>query len=243
MILWKMIPRSPLMVCRAPQLLEREALFIHFILWSDMDRNPEMGGICSHLHFLPSSYPEALCLMLWFGKYWTLPATCLWFNSQSSLWGMVSLRWRKVCLAWGQIELHRCIRAQVSCALLCFPRGACCCWAMGERIGLPTGRGQAAGGVRAQTGTVSASWMWMAYFTEELIFRCECLGVSVVYLTLKIILKERQERKQQRLQENALSPAFPSDDVQDVQDEESGGDDQVLRPPDMLGIEFHWFAS
>ncbi|KAM9700498.1 selenocysteine insertion sequence-binding protein 2 isoform 1-T1 [Dama dama] len=51
----------------------------------------------------------------------------------------------------------------------------------------------------------------------------------------KIILKERQERKQQRLQENALSPAFPSDDVQDVQDEESGGDDQVLRPPDVLG--------
>ena len=85
--------------------------------------------------------------------------------------------------------------------------------------------------------------MWMAYFTEELIFRCECLGVSVVYLTLKIILKERQERKQQRLQENALSPAFPSDDVQDVQDEESGGDDQLLRPPDVLGIEFHWFAS
>ncbi|XP_055283494.1 selenocysteine insertion sequence-binding protein 2-like isoform X1 [Moschus berezovskii] len=51
----------------------------------------------------------------------------------------------------------------------------------------------------------------------------------------KIILKERQERKQQRLHENALSPAFPSDDVQDVQDEESGGDDQVLRPPDVLG--------
>ncbi|XP_055435112.1 selenocysteine insertion sequence-binding protein 2 isoform X4 [Bubalus kerabau] len=51
----------------------------------------------------------------------------------------------------------------------------------------------------------------------------------------KIILKERQERKQQRLQENALSPAFPSDNVQDVQDEESGGDDQVLRPPDVLG--------
>ncbi|XP_068829994.1 selenocysteine insertion sequence-binding protein 2 isoform X2 [Capricornis sumatraensis] len=51
----------------------------------------------------------------------------------------------------------------------------------------------------------------------------------------KIILKERQERKQQRLQENALSPAFPSDDVQDVQDEESGGDDQLLRPPDVLG--------
>nr|XP_020741781.1 selenocysteine insertion sequence-binding protein 2 isoform X3 [Odocoileus virginianus texanus] len=51
----------------------------------------------------------------------------------------------------------------------------------------------------------------------------------------KIILKERQERKQQRLQENVLSPAFPSDDVQDVQDEESGGDDQVLKPLDVLG--------
>ncbi|XP_016057956.1 PREDICTED: selenocysteine insertion sequence-binding protein 2 [Miniopterus natalensis] len=32
----------------------------------------------------------------------------------------------------------------------------------------------------------------------------------------KIILKEREERKQQRLQENATSPAFASDDVQDV---------------------------
>ncbi|KAF6328082.1 SECIS binding protein 2 [Rhinolophus ferrumequinum] len=31
----------------------------------------------------------------------------------------------------------------------------------------------------------------------------------------KIILKERQERKQQRLQENAVSPAFASDDAQD----------------------------
>lgn len=70
---------------------------------------------------------------------------------------MVSLRWRKACLAWGQIELHSCIRAQVSYALLCFPRGACCSWATGERIGLLTGRGQAAGEVRAQIGTVPAS--------------------------------------------------------------------------------------
>ncbi|XP_040093715.1 selenocysteine insertion sequence-binding protein 2 isoform X3 [Oryx dammah] len=51
----------------------------------------------------------------------------------------------------------------------------------------------------------------------------------------KIILKERQERKQQRLQENAPSPAFPSDEGQDEQDEESGGDDQLLRPPGVLG--------
>ncbi|XP_045418313.1 selenocysteine insertion sequence-binding protein 2 isoform X2 [Lemur catta] len=40
----------------------------------------------------------------------------------------------------------------------------------------------------------------------------------------KIILKERQERKQQRLQDNAVSPALISDKGQD---EESGGDDQA----------------
>ncbi|XP_007445683.1 PREDICTED: selenocysteine insertion sequence-binding protein 2 [Lipotes vexillifer] len=51
----------------------------------------------------------------------------------------------------------------------------------------------------------------------------------------KIILKERQERKQQRLQENAVSPAFASDDVQDG---ESGGDDQALGQPDPSGTEF-----
>ncbi|KAK2500191.1 hypothetical protein MC885_017287 [Smutsia gigantea] len=48
----------------------------------------------------------------------------------------------------------------------------------------------------------------------------------------KIILKERQERKQQRLQENAVSPAFASDDAQDV---ESGGDDQALEQADPSG--------
>ncbi|XP_065734754.1 selenocysteine insertion sequence-binding protein 2 isoform X4 [Phocoena phocoena] len=51
----------------------------------------------------------------------------------------------------------------------------------------------------------------------------------------KIILKERQERKQQRLQESAVSPAFASDDVQDG---ESGGDDQALRQADPSGTEF-----
>ncbi|XP_022416380.1 selenocysteine insertion sequence-binding protein 2 isoform X6 [Delphinapterus leucas] len=48
----------------------------------------------------------------------------------------------------------------------------------------------------------------------------------------KIILKERQERKEQRLQENAVSPAFASDDVQDG---ESGGDDQALGQADLSG--------
>ncbi|XP_006753286.1 PREDICTED: selenocysteine insertion sequence-binding protein 2 isoform X6 [Myotis davidii] len=40
----------------------------------------------------------------------------------------------------------------------------------------------------------------------------------------KIILKEREERKQQRLQENAVSPTLASDDVQDVE----SGDDLAL---------------
>lgn len=40
----------------------------------------------------------------------------------------------------------------------------------------------------------------------------------------KIILKEREERKQQRLQENTVNPAFAGDDVQDVE----SGDDLAL---------------
>ncbi|XP_021783558.1 selenocysteine insertion sequence-binding protein 2 isoform X2 [Papio anubis] len=50
----------------------------------------------------------------------------------------------------------------------------------------------------------------------------------------KIILKERQERKQQRLQENTVSPAFTSDDTQDG---ESGGDDQVPEQAEPSGPE------
>uniref|UniRef100_A0A5F5PUL6 SECIS binding protein 2 n=1 Tax=Equus caballus TaxID=9796 RepID=A0A5F5PUL6_HORSE len=46
----------------------------------------------------------------------------------------------------------------------------------------------------------------------------------------KIILKERQERKQQRLRENAVSPAFGSDGTQDA---ESGGDDRALEQADL----------
>ncbi|XP_045418317.1 selenocysteine insertion sequence-binding protein 2 isoform X6 [Lemur catta] len=48
----------------------------------------------------------------------------------------------------------------------------------------------------------------------------------------KIILKERQERKQQRLQDNAVSPALISDKGQD---EESGGDDQAPEQVDPSG--------
>ncbi|XP_060056519.1 selenocysteine insertion sequence-binding protein 2 isoform X6 [Erinaceus europaeus] len=52
----------------------------------------------------------------------------------------------------------------------------------------------------------------------------------------KIILKERQERKQQRLQENTASPASASDEVQDA---ESGGEDQSLEQadPSAAGVE------
>lgn len=117
------------------------------------------------------------------------------------------------------------------------PGGTCCSWAVGERVGPTHGGGW---GVRAQTGTVPTSLTWVAYFAEELIFKCKYLDVLIIYLILKIILKERQERKQQRLQENAVSPAFASDDVQDG---ESGGDDQALGQPDPSGTEFCWFAS
>ncbi|XP_054984662.1 selenocysteine insertion sequence-binding protein 2 [Sorex araneus] len=50
----------------------------------------------------------------------------------------------------------------------------------------------------------------------------------------KIILKERQERKQQRLQENAGSPTFPSKEVHET---EGGGDEQPLEQaqPDLAG--------
>ncbi|XP_054545545.1 selenocysteine insertion sequence-binding protein 2 isoform X3 [Talpa occidentalis] len=48
----------------------------------------------------------------------------------------------------------------------------------------------------------------------------------------KIILKERQERMQQRFQENVVSPAFASDDVQH---RESGGDDQSLEQVEPSG--------
>uniref|UniRef100_A0A452UMP8 SECIS binding protein 2 n=1 Tax=Ursus maritimus TaxID=29073 RepID=A0A452UMP8_URSMA len=48
----------------------------------------------------------------------------------------------------------------------------------------------------------------------------------------KIILKERQERKQQRLQENAVSPA-PAGDA--VLDGDSGGDDEPLEQADPSG--------
>lgn len=71
----------------------------------------------------------------------------------------------------------------------------------------------------------------MAYFAEKLI-KYKDLSVLIVYLILKIILKERQERKQQRLRENAVSPAFGSDGTQDA---ESGGDDRALEQADPSG--------
>ena len=48
------------MVCRAPQLLEKEALFINFILWSDMDRNPEMGGNLFSFTFFTLILPQGV---------------------------------------------------------------------------------------------------------------------------------------------------------------------------------------
>ncbi|XP_023559976.1 selenocysteine insertion sequence-binding protein 2 isoform X2 [Octodon degus] len=48
----------------------------------------------------------------------------------------------------------------------------------------------------------------------------------------KIILKEREERKQQRLRENALSPAVPSDEAQDA---ESGAEEQATDQAGLTG--------
>lgn len=64
------------------------------------------------------------------------------------------------------------------------------------------------------------------------------LGALIIYSILKIILKEREERKQQRLQENATSPAFASDDVQDVG---SGADRLTLEQGEPLGTQFCWW--
>uniref|UniRef100_A0A8D2D461 SECIS binding protein 2 n=1 Tax=Sciurus vulgaris TaxID=55149 RepID=A0A8D2D461_SCIVU len=50
----------------------------------------------------------------------------------------------------------------------------------------------------------------------------------------KIILKERQERKQQRLQENAINPAVAGDDTPDV---ESSADDQAPNQANPTGPE------
>lgn len=68
-----------------------------------------------------------------------------------------------------------------------------------------------------------ARGVWVVYFAEGPIFKDNSLGVLIAYFILKIILKERQERKQQRLQENAGSPA-PAGEA--VLDGESGGDDE-----------------
>lgn len=62
----------------------------------------------------------------------------------------------------------------------------------------------------------------MACLAEGLICKDKYLGLLIACVFLKIILKERQERKQQRLQENTGSPAPASDAALDG---ESGGDD------------------
>lgn len=88
--------------------------------------------------------------------------------------------------------------------------------------------------VRAQEGAMPAHGVWVAYFAQGPIFKDNSLGVLIVYFILKIILKERQERKQQRLQENAVSPA-PAGDA--VLDGDSGGDDEPLEQADPSGTE------
>lgn len=60
----------------------------------------------------------------------------------------------------------------------------------------------------------------MVYSAEEHVCKYTCLGAFITYSILQIILKEREERKQQRLQDNAASPAPAEDGVPGA---ESGG--------------------
>lgn len=57
------------------------------------------------------------------------------------------------------------------------------------------------------------------------------MGALIVYSILKIILKEREERKQQRLQENAVSPALAGDEAQETE----SGDDLALEQGEPTG--------
>lgn len=90
-------------------------------------------------------------------------------------------------------------------------------------------------------GTLPVSRPRVVYFAKELICKCKYLGALIIYSILKIILKEREERKQQRLQENAVSPALAGDDVQDVE----SGDDLALEQEEpagtsSVGCAFSW---
>lgn len=71
----------------------------------------------------------------------------------------------------------------------------------------------------------------VVYFAKELTCKYKYLGALIIYSILKIILKEREERKQQRLQENAVSPALAGDDVHDVE----SGDDLALEQGEPAG--------
>lgn len=59
-------------------------------------------------------------------------------------------------------------------------------------------------------------------------------------MNFKIILKERQERLQQRLQESAVSLAVASDDAQNV---ENGASDQAAKQLHPAGTSFCVCAS
>lgn len=67
---------------------------------------------------------------------------------------------------------------------------------------------------------------------KSLAFRYWYLSVLIIDLILKIILKEREERKQQRLRENTVSPAVAGDEVQDA---ESGTEEQAADPEQAAG--------
>lgn len=81
--------------------------------------------------------------------------------------------------------------------------------------------------------------MWAFLGQKSLSFRYKYLGVLIfffyLFLNFKIILKERQERLQQRLQESAVSLAVASEDAQKA---ENGASDQAAKQLHPAGTSF-----
>lgn len=143
---------------------------------------------------------------------------------------MVCRRWGTECRAWGQVTIDCTVASAPS------PRHtALCTWGVVLLLGLPPGWW-------CPVVTEGTDWCTASILTLGGLFRrgayfYKYLGVLIIYSILKIILKERQERKQQRLQENAVSPAFASDDAQDA---ESGSEELALEQAEPFGMEFCW---
>lgn len=159
-----MISCSPLMVCRAPQLLEGGGLIYLFI--------PYFGVTWTEIQ----KWGESVLIYIFYPH--PTPRHCVWgsavVNIGHFLPHVFDLTLRAACGVWWGSEggrhvlpgarlsctvAHGGIRAQVSHTLLCFPRGPALPGPWVRGLGSPQGGGRRRG-IRAQTGSVLASWMW-----------------------------------------------------------------------------------